>query len=156
MAGEDAVHGRGGQPEDRADAGRSQLAGLPEFADTGFGLGCRAPPQEIPSYFAEFRRALTVDGTLLLAFFESEGGPVAAFDHKVAAAYRWPIDDLAGLAREAGFVEVGRMLREPREVLLGHEWPTTTVGYLTTAKGDPERASLESSRHAARRLSGET
>ncbi len=41
------------------------------------------------------------------------------------------------------------------QVLLGHEWPTTTVGYLATAKGDPERASLESSRRAVRRLSGE-
>lgn len=73
------------------------------------------PPREIPSYFAEFRRVLAPGGTLLFAFFESEGGPVSAFDHKVTTAYRWPIDDLAGLAREAGFVEVGRMLREPRE-----------------------------------------
>ncbi|MET9610909.1 class I SAM-dependent methyltransferase [Streptomyces sp. NPDC006512] len=72
-----------------------------------------APPREIPSYFAEFRRALAPGGTLLLAFFESGGGPVAAFDHKVTTAYRWPVDELAGLAREAGFVEVGRMLREP-------------------------------------------
>ncbi|MEU7600626.1 class I SAM-dependent methyltransferase [Streptomyces sp. NPDC040724] len=72
-----------------------------------------APPRDIPSYLAEFRRVLARGGTLLLAFFESEGGPVEAFDHKVTTAYRWPIDVLAGLAREAGFVEVGRMLREP-------------------------------------------
>ncbi|MFE0378914.1 class I SAM-dependent methyltransferase [Streptomyces inhibens] len=73
------------------------------------------PPQNMPSYFAEFRRVLAPGGHLLMAFFESEGEPVTAFDHKVATAYRWPIDDLAGLAGEAGFVEVGRMLREPRE-----------------------------------------
>lgn len=73
------------------------------------------PPQDLPSYFAEFRRVLAPDGHLLLAFFESEGEPITAFDHKVATAYRWPIDDLAGLAGEAGFIEVGRMLREPRE-----------------------------------------
>ncbi|WP_028811712.1 class I SAM-dependent methyltransferase [Streptomyces flavidovirens] len=73
------------------------------------------PPRDMPSYFAEFRRVLAPDGHLLLAFFESEGEPVTAFDHKVARAYRWPIDDLAGLAGEAGFAEVGRMLREPRE-----------------------------------------
>ena len=73
------------------------------------------PPQDMPSYFAEFRRVLAPGGHLLLAFFESEGAPVTVFDHKVATAYRWPIDDLAGLAGEAGFVEVGRMLREPRE-----------------------------------------
>ncbi|MFF2128203.1 tyrosine-type recombinase/integrase [Streptomyces olivochromogenes] len=42
------------------------------------------------------------------------------------------------------------------QVLLGHAWPTTTVGYLASARTDPERASLESSRRAVRRLSGET
>ncbi|GAB2634161.1 class I SAM-dependent methyltransferase [Prescottella soli] len=73
-----------------------------------------APPQDMPSYFAEFRRVLTPGGHLLLAFFESEGAPVTTFDHQVTTAYRWPIDDLAGLAVEAGFIEVGRMLRAPR------------------------------------------
>ncbi|MBB5999887.1 class I SAM-dependent methyltransferase [Streptomonospora salina] len=73
-----------------------------------------APPRDMPSYIAEFRRVLIPDGPLLLAFFESEGDPVAAFDHRVAAAYRWPVDDLARLAGDAGFAEVGRMLREPR------------------------------------------
>ncbi|MFI9203077.1 class I SAM-dependent methyltransferase [Streptomyces sp. NPDC053048] len=73
------------------------------------------PPQDIPSYFAEFRRVLAPGGQLLLAFFESEGQPVTPFDHKVTTAYRWPIDDLAELAGGAGFVEVGRMLREPLE-----------------------------------------
>lgn len=73
------------------------------------------PPQELPAYFSEFRRVLAPGGHLLLAFFESEGGTLAAFDHKVAPAYRWPIDDLTALARDAEFVELGRMLREPRE-----------------------------------------
>ncbi|GAA4483488.1 class I SAM-dependent methyltransferase [Actinoallomurus oryzae] len=73
------------------------------------------PPAEVPSYFAEFRRVLAPGGHLLLGFFESEGEPVTMFDHKVTPAYRWPIDDLAALAREADFVEVGRMLREPGE-----------------------------------------
>ncbi|MBT2443903.1 class I SAM-dependent methyltransferase [Streptomyces sp. ISL-36] len=73
------------------------------------------PPQDVRSYLAEFRRVLAPGGILLLGFFESEGGPVTAFDHKVTTAYRWPIDELAGLAREFGFVEVGRMLRAPGE-----------------------------------------
>ncbi|RVW07660.1 class I SAM-dependent methyltransferase [Prescottella agglutinans] len=72
------------------------------------------PPRDLPAYFAEFRRVLAPGGHLLLAFFESEGEPVARFDHRVTTAYRWPIDGLARLAAEAGFVEVGRMLREPR------------------------------------------
>ncbi|MGW7134487.1 tyrosine-type recombinase/integrase [Streptomyces bobili] len=42
------------------------------------------------------------------------------------------------------------------QVLLGHTWATTTVGYLATAKGDPECRSLESSRRAVRRLSWES
>lgn len=58
-------------------------------------------------------RLLPPGGTLLFAFFESGGGPVETFDHKVTTAYRWPVDELADLAREAGFVEIGRMLREP-------------------------------------------
>ncbi|MFI1799364.1 class I SAM-dependent DNA methyltransferase [Streptomyces sp. NPDC020379] len=73
------------------------------------------PPEVMASYFAEFSRVLAPGGHLLLAFFDSEGEPVTAFDHKVATAYRWPIDGLAALADEAGFAEVGRMLREPRE-----------------------------------------
>ncbi|ADI10106.1 ubiquinone/menaquinone biosynthesis methylase [Streptomyces bingchenggensis BCW-1] len=73
------------------------------------------PPQNLPSFFAEFRRVLAPEGHLLLAFFESEGDPVTEFDHKVTTAYRWPIDELAGLAGKAGFVEAGRMLRETRE-----------------------------------------
>lgn len=73
------------------------------------------PPQDLPAYFTEFRRVLAPGGHLLLGFFEAEGGPVTAFDHKVTTAYRWPIDGLAELVREAGFVEVGRMLREPGE-----------------------------------------
>jgi SAM-dependent methyltransferase len=71
------------------------------------------PPEELRPYFTEFRRVLAPGGHLLLGFFESEGGPVTPFDHAVTTAYRWPIDDLAALAGEAGFVEIGRMLREP-------------------------------------------
>lgn len=72
------------------------------------------PPEELRPYFTEFRRVLAPESHLLLAFFEAEGGPVTVFDHAVTPAYRWPIDDLAGPAREAGFVEIGRMPREPR------------------------------------------
>ncbi|KLN71582.1 integrase [Rhodococcus erythropolis] len=39
--------------------------------------------------------------------------------------------------------------------LLGHEWASTTVGYLASAGGDPERAVIESTQRAVRRLSTE-
>ena len=74
-----------------------------------------ASPGELSAYFAEFARVLASGGHLLAAFFESGGGPAAAFDHKMAPAFRWPIDELAALGGRAGFAEVGRMLREPRE-----------------------------------------
>ncbi|MFC9459645.1 class I SAM-dependent methyltransferase [Streptomyces sp. NPDC056983] len=73
------------------------------------------PPQDVPSYFDEFRRVLAPGGHLLLGFFESGDDPVTEFDHKVVTAYRWPVEDLAKMAAEAGFAEVGRMLREPSE-----------------------------------------
>lgn len=70
-------------------------------------------PQDVPASLREFARVLAPGGHLVLAFFESEDDPVSAFDHKVITAYRWPIDEVAGLALEAGLVEVGRMLRPP-------------------------------------------
>jgi SAM-dependent methyltransferase len=72
-----------------------------------------APPQEVPAYLAEFSRVLAPGGHLVLGYFEADGGPIAPFDHRVATAYRWPTDELAALATEAGFAEVGRMIREP-------------------------------------------
>jgi SAM-dependent methyltransferase len=74
-----------------------------------------AAPADLPAYFAEFARALRPGGHLLVAFFEAVGEPVARFDHKVTPAYRWPADDLAALASQAGFAELGRMSREPRD-----------------------------------------
>ncbi|RDG35905.1 class I SAM-dependent methyltransferase [Streptomyces corynorhini] len=92
------------------DLADGQLAGVVSW----YSL-IHIPPRDVPPYFAEFRRVLAPGGVLLLGFFESEGAPVTAFDHKVTTAYRWPIDDLAALAGESGFTEVGRMLREPLE-----------------------------------------
>jgi SAM-dependent methyltransferase len=74
-----------------------------------------ATPAELPGYFAEFGRVLAPGGHLLIAFFESGGGPVTAFKHNVTEAFRWPTDDLAALARGAGFAEVGRIVRAPTE-----------------------------------------
>ncbi|MFJ1567442.1 class I SAM-dependent methyltransferase [Streptomyces erythrochromogenes] len=107
---------RGAHPDLRFEVGSMDALDLADGALGGIVSWysvIHTPPPELPSYFAEFRRVLAPGGTLLLAFFEAGGGPVAAFDHKVTTAYRWPIDDLAETAREAGFAEVGRMLREP-------------------------------------------
>jgi SAM-dependent methyltransferase len=73
-----------------------------------------ALPADVPAYFAEFARVLRPGGYLLAAFFEAVSEPVIQYGHPVTAAYRWPADDLSSLARQAGFAEVGRMSREPR------------------------------------------
>ncbi|TDD44633.1 class I SAM-dependent methyltransferase [Nonomuraea terrae] len=95
---------------DALELGDGELGGIVSWYSV-----IHTPPEELPPYFAEFRRVLAPGGCLLLGFFEAEGGPVTVFDHAVAPAYRWPIDELAGLAYEAGFAEIGRMSREPRE-----------------------------------------
>ncbi|MEU3601953.1 class I SAM-dependent methyltransferase [Streptomyces sp. NPDC006798] len=73
------------------------------------------PPEEVPSYFGEFRRVLAPGGRLLLAFYESGDDPLTVFDHKVTPAYRWPADALARTAAAAGFTETDRIVRLPRE-----------------------------------------
>ncbi|RAJ66962.1 methyltransferase family protein [Streptomyces sp. Amel2xB2] len=109
-------YARGAFPDLRFEVGSMDALELPDGTLSGvlsWYSVIHAPPRRMPSYLAEFRRVLAPGGTLLLAFFESEGGPVTPFDHKVTTAYRWPADGLARLAGGAGFTEVGRMLREP-------------------------------------------
>jgi hypothetical protein len=58
---------------------------------------------------------LAPGGHLLLGFFAGDDPLPQEFDHKVSLAYRWSPDSLAELLRQAGFVEVARLLREPHE-----------------------------------------
>jgi SAM-dependent methyltransferase len=67
------------------------------------------PPRDLDGVLAEFRRAMAPAGTLVVGFFD--GDDVAAFDHKVVTAYRWPADELSGRLTQAGFKEVGRLQR---------------------------------------------
>ncbi|MEV0248852.1 class I SAM-dependent methyltransferase [Nocardia sp. NPDC050712] len=73
------------------------------------------PPQQIPAAFAEFHRVLAPGGHLLLGFFAGDDPRPQEFDHKVTLAYSWSPDRLAELLAAAGFAEVGRLVREPRE-----------------------------------------
>ncbi|MER7006828.1 class I SAM-dependent methyltransferase [Dactylosporangium sp. NPDC000555] len=70
------------------------------------------PPQDLDGVLAEFRRVLAPGGTLVLGLFD--GDEVAAFDHKVVTAYRWPVDEFSQRLARAGFTEVER-LRRPSE-----------------------------------------
>jgi SAM-dependent methyltransferase len=73
-----------------------------------------AAPEEVPGLLAEFHRVTAPGGHLLLGFFQADdGAPLEPFDHKVTLAYRWPMNDLAELAGEAGYTEVARLTRQP-------------------------------------------
>jgi SAM-dependent methyltransferase len=67
------------------------------------------PPQNLDGVLAEFRRAVVPAGTVVLGLFD--GDEVAAFDHKVVTAYRWPVDELSERLTRAGFTEVERLQR---------------------------------------------
>jgi len=62
------------------------------------------PPAELDRVLVEFRRLLAPDGVLVIGFFDSDDD-VAAFDHRVLTAYRWPLDVFAEHLLAAGFVE---------------------------------------------------
>ncbi len=67
------------------------------------------PPQDLDGVLTEFRRAAAPAGTLVVGFFD--GDRVAAFDHKVVTAYRWPVAELSERLTRAGFTEVERWRR---------------------------------------------
>jgi SAM-dependent methyltransferase len=73
------------------------------------------PPRQLPVVFDEFQRVLAPGGHLLLGFFAGADPVPREFDHTVTLAYRWSPDSLMDLLRQAGFAEVGRMVREPHE-----------------------------------------
>ncbi|GIH15214.1 class I SAM-dependent methyltransferase [Rugosimonospora africana] len=66
-------------------------------------------PQDVDGVLAEFRRVIAPAGTLVLGLFD--GDEVAAFDHKVMTAYRWPFDEFSERLTRAGFTEVERLRR---------------------------------------------
>jgi SAM-dependent methyltransferase len=71
-------------------------------------------PQDLAAVFGEFARVLAPGGHLLLGFLACEDPLPQEYDHKVELAYRWSPGSLAELLRQAGFVVVATMVREPR------------------------------------------
>ncbi|MGI9824614.1 class I SAM-dependent methyltransferase [Agromyces sp. Marseille-Q5079] len=67
-------------------------------------------PGTIGVPLAEFHRALSPGGTLLIGFFE--GAEVEQFDHAVAPAYRWPVEDLSAELQAVGFDVVESHVRK--------------------------------------------
>lgn len=67
------------------------------------------PPPELDGVLAEFRRVVAASGVLVVGVFV--GDEVAAFEHKVTTAYRWPVDEFSERLARAGFTEVERLQR---------------------------------------------
>jgi len=88
------------------DAADGTLAGILSWYST-----IHLPPADLDPLLARFHRLLAPSGMLVIGFFDSDDG-VAAFDHAVVTAYRWPVDILAGRLARAGFTEVERLRQQ--------------------------------------------
>ncbi|WBB67721.1 class I SAM-dependent methyltransferase [Micromonospora sp. WMMD812] len=84
------------------------------------------PPHDLDGVLATFRRAMAPGGTVVLGLFD--GDEVAAFDHKVVTAYRWPVDEISERLTRAGFTEVER-LRRPSD---GTHRPLAAIAAVAT------------------------
>ncbi|MGK5521000.1 class I SAM-dependent methyltransferase [Micromonospora sp. URMC 107] len=106
------AHAKSAHPHGRYQLGSMRNLDVEDHSLAGilawFSL-IHLPPQDLDEVLAEFRRVMAPAGTLVVGFFD--GDEVAAFDHKVVTAYRWPVDELSARLTSAGFVEVERQHR---------------------------------------------
>ena len=111
------AHARVAHPGPEFRLGSMHATAVPEHSAAGilsWFSTIHVRPEDVRTVLAEFRRLLAPSGTLVLGFFDSDDD-VAAFDHAVLTAYRWPAAALADRLTAAGFVEVERMQRQVAE-----------------------------------------
>ncbi|MBC6448502.1 class I SAM-dependent DNA methyltransferase [Actinokineospora xionganensis] len=109
---------RQAHPALRFDEGSMTALDLPDGALGGilaFYSIIHTPPWQLSAVFTEFHRVLAPGGHLLLGFFAGDDPVPREFDHKVTLAYRWSPDSLMELLRQAGLVELARLVREPHQ-----------------------------------------
>ncbi len=106
------VHAQAAHPTGRYQLGSMENLDVPGDSIAGilawYSL-IHLPPQRLDGVLAGFRRAMAPGGTLVIGVFDAN--EVAAFDHKVVTAYRWPINELSERLTRAGFTEVERLQR---------------------------------------------
>ena len=97
-------------------------------------------PAELRDVLTEFRRVVRRGGMLVVGFFE--GDCAERFDHKVAPAYRRPVDDMSRMLSAVGFAETERRRRagtaqtRPYAALAARAGTTPT---LSSRRGMPQR-----------------
>ena len=117
MVPEFIAHARADHPGSTFRLGSMTELDLPDHSVAGilaWYSTIHLPPPELDRVLTEFRRLLAPSGVLVIGFVDSDDD-VAAFDHKVITAYRWPVDVLAGHLSAAGFVELQRRLHQVPE-----------------------------------------
>ncbi|WP_320066856.1 class I SAM-dependent methyltransferase [Micromonospora sp. RTGN7] len=112
MVPEFLTHARAAHPSGRYQLGSIESLDVADHSIAGilawYSL-IHLPPQDLDGVLAEFRRAMAPAGRLVLGLFD--GDEVAAFDHKVVTAYRWPVDEISERLTRAGFTELERLQR---------------------------------------------
>ncbi|MFI5836136.1 class I SAM-dependent DNA methyltransferase [Micromonospora sp. NPDC051300] len=104
------AHARSTHPDGRYVFGameRLPVAGRSAAGILAWGSVIHLPPPDLDGVLAEFRRVTAPGATVVCGIFV--GDEVAAFDHKVTTAYRWPVDEFSARLARAGFAEVERL-----------------------------------------------
>ncbi|MEH1017729.1 class I SAM-dependent methyltransferase [Micromonospora sp. CPCC 206060] len=112
MVPEFIAHARAAHPSGRYQLGSMENLSVVNHSIAGilaWGSLIHLPPQDLDVVLAEFRRVMAPAGTLVIGLFVDD--EVAAFDHKVVTAYRWPVDEFSERLTGAGFMEVERLQR---------------------------------------------
>ncbi|MBQ1072840.1 class I SAM-dependent methyltransferase [Micromonospora sp. C31] len=129
MVPEFIAHARAAHPSVRYQLGSMEDLDVADHSIAGilawYSL-IHLPPQDLDGVLAGFRRAMAPAGRLVLGFFD--GDEVAAFDHKVVTAFRWPVDEISERLTRIGFTEVER-LRRPSD---GAHRPHAAIAAVTT------------------------
>ncbi|HEX5596923.1 MAG TPA: class I SAM-dependent methyltransferase [Micromonosporaceae bacterium] len=131
MVPEFIAHAQATHPNGRYQLGSMESLAVANHSIVGilaWGSLIHLPPQDLDDVLAEFRRALAPGGTLVVGLFV--GDEVAAFDHKVVTAYRWPPDEFSERLTRAGFTEVERLQR-PSD---GTHRPHAALAAITTGE----------------------
>lgn len=66
-------------------------------------------PEDLDEALAELRRVSAPGAVIVVGFFD--GDEFCEFDHAVATAHYWPVDEIAARLERAGFCEIERMSR---------------------------------------------